>query len=59
MDGRKLSGLLKKRGLKAIKVHTTRIPGYHKYDKGDYRIYTEKSFGIYTNYNRKYVRKVD
>ncbi len=59
MDGRELSAEFRKRGLKPIKAHTTIIRGYNTFSSGDYRIYTEKSFGLFGLSLRERIRNIE
>lgn len=47
VSGQKISCEFKRAGLKAKRTESTIIHGYTKSTKGDYQMYTEKSFGLY------------
>ena len=47
MDGRVVSGILKKAGLKPITSTSSIIHGYRHYGKGDFYCKTEKAYGMF------------
>ena len=59
MDGRLLSKKLMALGFKPEKSYATRIRGWRNYHEGDYKIYTEKSFGLYGLNKRDRARYIE